>query len=164
MPADNRQLKMSLPPGAGHTRTERLLHWSCTGQSGFRSSKPAIGASGRDTFFDSEQWPSYWVEKFSRAGFKPYDVVRPLIWTDTSVELCYYRQNILVFSRVPAFNTPDTRMDLVHPEIWQARLDYRPSAGRLLRSLAHSPMRSLRRRLALGGSSSMSSLGKRNMQ
>ena len=29
----------------------------------------------------NEQWPSYWIEKFSRSGFKKmYDAIRPRIW------------------------------------------------------------------------------------
>lgn len=98
----------------------------------------------------NEQWPSYWVEKFSRAGFKPYDVIRPLIWSDQNVDL-WYRQNILIFSRERVFDAVETRMDLVHPELWQARIGRQPYPRELLRSLPGALMRTLHRRLGFTG-------------
>jgi SAM-dependent methyltransferase len=75
----------------------------------------------------NEQWPSYWAERFFRAGFRLYDVIRPLIWTDSSVEW-WYRQNVLIFSKSRAFGTTDTPLDLVHPEVWLERTRQPPSA------------------------------------
>jgi hypothetical protein len=68
----------------------------------------------------NEQWPSYWVTKFSHVGLMLFDVIRPNIWADRRVDW-WYRQNILLFSKGPAFDVHDTCIDLVHPEYWEAR-------------------------------------------
>lgn len=46
----------------------------------------------------NEQWPPYWQRLFSAHGMHKYDVVRPMIWRDNSIELCY-RQNVYVFTK-----------------------------------------------------------------
>jgi SAM-dependent methyltransferase len=66
----------------------------------------------------NEQWPSYWSEKFARAGYTVYDVIRPQIWTDPRIKV-FYRQNILLFARGRSFDGAVTRLDVVHPELWQ---------------------------------------------
>jgi SAM-dependent methyltransferase len=66
----------------------------------------------------NEQWPSYWAEKFARAGYTAYDVIRPQIWTDQRIAV-WYRQNILLFARGRAFDDEVPRLDVVHPELWQ---------------------------------------------
>jgi SAM-dependent methyltransferase len=96
----------------------------------------------------NEQWPSYWAEKFSRAGFKPYDIIRPLIWADTNIEW-WYRQNILLFSKERAFDAVEPHIDLVHPDVWRARtIDHQPHPRELLFSLPGALMWYLRRKLA----------------
>lgn len=70
----------------------------------------------------NEQWPSYWIEKFSRVGFRPYDVIRPRIWTNQEVKV-WYRQNILVFSNARVFDTANGIFDVVHPELWDYAVD-----------------------------------------
>ncbi len=45
----------------------------------------------------NEQWPQYWEKLFASHGMRKYDVVRPLIWRDRSIYLCY-RQNIYIYS------------------------------------------------------------------
>lgn len=82
----------------------------------------------------NEQWPSYWVEKFSRAGFKMFDVMRPLIWTDSRIA-GWYRQSMLIFSRKRTFDSGGTCVDFVHPELWLAGIDYRAHPRELVRSL-----------------------------
>jgi SAM-dependent methyltransferase len=72
----------------------------------------------------NEQWQSYWIEKFSRSGFKVYDVVRPRIWADPRIE-AWYRQNIFLFSRDRVFEAPETFIDLVHPELWKIATDHK---------------------------------------
>lgn len=44
----------------------------------------------------NEQWPSYWIEKFHRRGFKLYDVLRPVLWDSENVKT-WYKQNALLF-------------------------------------------------------------------
>ena len=65
----------------------------------------------------NEQWPSYWIAKFAKFGFLPFDVIRPRIWTDRHVEV-WYRQNILLFSRTLIFDKFEELVDVVHPELW----------------------------------------------
>jgi hypothetical protein len=71
----------------------------------------------------NEQFPSYWIPKFERAGFAAYDCVRPSIWDDERVER-WYRQNIFLFSKktldLPAAGA---RIDAVHPAVWAVRHD-----------------------------------------
>jgi len=72
----------------------------------------------------NEQWPSYWAEKFSWLGLKPFDVVRPVIWNDSRVDW-WYRQNILIFSKNAAFEMRQPCIDVVHPECFKANHQYR---------------------------------------
>jgi hypothetical protein len=65
----------------------------------------------------NEQWPSYWVELFAREGFLAFDVIRPLIWDDARVQV-WYRQNMLLLSRVREFEVAPKVLDLVHPSLW----------------------------------------------
>jgi SAM-dependent methyltransferase len=66
----------------------------------------------------NEQWPSYWAEKFEKAGYTTYDVIRPQIWTDPRVAV-WYRQNILLFARERTFEVKaQARLDVVHPDTW----------------------------------------------
>lgn len=71
----------------------------------------------------NEQWPSYWVQKFEKEGYKVFDVIRPHIWKDSRVEV-WYRQNILVFSKAPhhinLLSSVDACLpvDLAHPELF----------------------------------------------
>jgi SAM-dependent methyltransferase len=90
----------------------------------------------------NEQWPSYWAEKFERAGYTAYDLVRPRIWHDTRVQF-WYRQNMLLFARGRVFDGAAARLDLVHPELWQSGASYR----HLLRSLTATAAGLLRGRL-----------------
>jgi SAM-dependent methyltransferase len=98
----------------------------------------------------NEQWPSYWAEKFFRAGFKSYDIIRSVIWADPNVELCY-RQNILIFSKERVFDSVTTPIDFVHPEEWQDRIGYQPYLKEVLRSLPSALRRTLRNRLGRDG-------------
>jgi SAM-dependent methyltransferase len=45
----------------------------------------------------NEQWPAYWERLFARHQMRKYDVIRPLIWQNRSIEL-WYRQNIYVYA------------------------------------------------------------------
>jgi SAM-dependent methyltransferase len=93
----------------------------------------------------NEQWPSYWAEKFARAGYTAYDVIRPQIWTDPRIAV-WYRQNILLFTRGRAFDGAVTRLDVVHPELWQNENSWQVlrSAPNALATLAGRKLRSWR--------------------
>jgi hypothetical protein len=94
----------------------------------------------------NEQCPSYWAEKFAQAGFNMFDVMRPLIWTDSRVQ-AWYRQSMLVFSRTRVFNAGESCIDFVHPELWAARIDYGANPRQLVRSLPRALTFALRNRL-----------------
>jgi SAM-dependent methyltransferase len=76
----------------------------------------------------NERWQSYWVTLFAAAGYRHFDIVRPLVWDDESVH-SWYRQNAFVFvrnSRADLIRVAEAEMirlardrlpiDLVHPE------------------------------------------------
>jgi hypothetical protein len=49
-----------------------------------------------ETNHQNEQWPSYWIDKFSRRSFFCMDILRPMLWNDNRIAGCY-RQNIMFF-------------------------------------------------------------------
>lgn len=87
----------------------------------------------------NEQWPSYWAEKFARAGYTACDVIRPRIWADPRIRV-WYRQNILIFTRGRALADAAPRLDLVHPDMWQ-------DPGQILRMMPDALAGVLRRKL-----------------
>lgn len=74
----------------------------------------------------NEQWPSYWIQKFEKRGFKVVDCIRRKIWADKSIRY-YYAQNMFVFCKENgcggvldmAKNDSPTQYDLVHPMLWE---------------------------------------------
>lgn len=67
----------------------------------------------------NEQWPEYWQSKFNRFGYSFYDLIRPEIWNNKSVNV-WYRQNVfLVMHESMAMPHPifDGK-NLIHPELW----------------------------------------------
>jgi SAM-dependent methyltransferase len=56
----------------------------------------------------NEQWPFYWEQLFTEQGMKKFDVIRPLIWNNRSVDP-WYRQNLYIYSRerIDAFESMD---------------------------------------------------------
>lgn len=96
----------------------------------------------------NEQWPSYWIAKFAQAGFTAYDVIRPVIWSNSRVEP-WYRQNILLFSKDRTFGQPGDCRDLVHPELWLYGIDYQQHPREVLRSIPGAATEAIRRKLPL---------------
>jgi SAM-dependent methyltransferase len=91
----------------------------------------------------NEQWPTYWAEKFAKAGYTAYDVVRPRIWDDSRVQF-WYRQNMLIFARGRVFDDVlRHRLDLVHPEMWHSG----PSYAQVLRGMPETVSKMVRRKL-----------------
>ncbi len=87
----------------------------------------------------NEQHLDYWTARFSQHGFVPVDALRPDIWDDESIELCY-RQNIIllvkesVLEQMPRIaqarrTTREHQLAVIHPDLYQARI------GRLQQSL-----------------------------
>ncbi len=91
----------------------------------------AIPGQG-DTMHIHEQWQSYWARLFERHGYKPFDVLRPKLWSDTRVEW-WYAQNILCFvnqrriADFPALSdsekAPNYCLNLVHPGNFRRRVE-----------------------------------------
>ena len=71
----------------------------------------------------NEQWQSFWAHLFAAHGYKAYDVVRPLIWTDEAVP-AWYRQNAVLYLDEPTASalglsaTEPALLDRVHPAFW----------------------------------------------
>jgi hypothetical protein len=69
----------------------------------------------------NEQWPAYWVERFSSFGFQCSGALRWRFWRDERVEE-WYRQNLLFAAREPSrfpelFQTPLAEpWAVVHPK------------------------------------------------
>ena len=81
----------------------------------------------------NEQPHTYWAEIFSRHGYVPYDLFRPVFWGDEEVEY-WYQQNIFLYVKE---NTPVAGllsqagyrpmknikfMDCVHPILFDSKL------------------------------------------
>jgi SAM-dependent methyltransferase len=74
----------------------------------------------------NEQWPSYWVAHFARAGYQPFDLLRGRLWNNGEVEW-WYQQNCLLFATNDAAErykmTPTTSpLDIVHPVLFTRTL------------------------------------------
>lgn len=65
----------------------------------------------------NEQWPFYWAEKFSKFGYKLYDIIRPSIWENKKIEF-WYKQNIFIYSKLDLGNTGLNFISFVHPELY----------------------------------------------
>lgn len=68
----------------------------------------------------NEQFPSYWIRKFSVHGFRCFDLLRPTLWNRDDVAV-WYRQNIVVFARnlsLPGELPSPEAFDRVHPLVW----------------------------------------------
>lgn len=70
----------------------------------------------------NEQWPSYWVQKFSVRNYVLFDILRPYFWNNENIEF-WYRQNILIFLKIDRFDIENKLkefnqtklLDVVHP-------------------------------------------------
>jgi len=80
----------------------------------------------------NEQWPSYWIQEFSKHNYCVMDVIRWQIWEDNEVE-SWYKQNLLVFIREgvykaqiehfqKAFDLNKRVFDVVHPETFNGKI------------------------------------------
>lgn len=76
----------------------------------------------------NEQWPSEWANRFARMGYQAFDVVRPIVWSNSEVEY-WYRQNAVLYvaaSRpdliglaVAARSAAGELLDVVHPVTYE---------------------------------------------
>jgi Methyltransferase domain len=99
----------------------------------------------------NERWPSYWAKLFLEHGFYAFDVVRGQVWCDKQVEPWYAQNTVLYLARDAAAGTtltpaaPEGLFDVVHPEIFAARMAL-PRLRYLLRALPEAVGRRLRHR------------------
>ena len=88
-------------------------------------------------------WPSFWIGKFQQRGYVALDFIRPRIWHDESVALCY-RQNIQYFVSEKLFQSNSkfrelpraNCLHLIDEGSLQVQLGFRESlrrCGRILR-------------------------------
>jgi SAM-dependent methyltransferase len=77
----------------------------------------------------NEQWPNYWVEKFTKRGYLFYDVLRPIFWDDHKLAR-WYKQNIFlvikkeksqIVEKIHRFSETNIQ-NLVHPEFYERRV------------------------------------------
>jgi 2-polyprenyl-3-methyl-5-hydroxy-6-metoxy-1,4-benzoquinol methylase len=73
----------------------------------------------------NEQWAEYWINIFEKNGYFVYDLFRAKIWDNSNVEW-WYKQNILVFSRIRFENySPVTKVfSLIHPDHFNDKVLY----------------------------------------
>jgi SAM-dependent methyltransferase len=85
----------------------------------FSAAIPGQGGVGHS----NEQWPSYWAGLFAAHGYRPFDGLRPQIWTDDAIP-AWYRQNAVLYldaaTAAQLGLTPDDAgaLDKVHPAFW----------------------------------------------
>lgn len=103
----------------------------------------------------NEQFLPYWKEIFESHGYLLIDIIRPKVWNNSQVEVCY-RQNIVLFVRddyisqkselQQALSASNTDMySVIHPELLKPRVErllkYTFDAAKLLhqtRQLQHA--------------------------
>lgn len=90
----------------------------------FGAAIPGQGGNGHI----NEQWQSHWAGKFLSRGYEAFDILRPVLWADPSVEF-WYRQNTVIFANPDGIaahpglaamrgkGLPLSCMGLVHPEL-----------------------------------------------
>ncbi len=107
----------------------------------------------------NEQWPSYWIDLFSQAGFQVFDILRPHIWRDEQIPY-WYRQNILVFASRQEPQLLESLAakralgdfsgaSLVHPEHSLRAIQF-PGLGALARALPFAFVRTIAALPSLG--------------
>ena len=80
----------------------------------------------------NERFIDYWVRLFRQHGFQPADAIRPAIWDNENVEVCY-RQNILLFARPERIaengklasachESRQQQLSIIHPDLYQPRI------------------------------------------
>ena len=91
----------------------------------------------------NEQWPEYWRQLFAAHDFRMFDALRPSLWYDETVAVCY-RQNVFLFfsdvlvkKRPALLRIPEvkdgTSLMLVSPQIAFDQMGLRAAVKRLPR-------------------------------
>ena len=106
-----------LTPSAG----DKLVEWLCCSAKTVIFSAAIPGQVGVNHL--SENWPSFWIEKFFRHGYLADSWLRAILWQNQEISYCY-RQNFFVFSQDNPKN-PYFLHDAIHPELWTGRREGR---------------------------------------
>jgi len=94
----------------------------------------------------NEQWPSYWAALFEGCGYRCFDVLRPLLWSESQVDR-WYAQNLLLFSSERRFEVEvPFPLDIVHPREYE-RARRSPTTRQLATELRRRVVDAGRRRL-----------------
>jgi SAM-dependent methyltransferase len=71
----------------------------------------------------NEQLFEYWMDKFGQKEYIFYDVIRPVIWNNASVDW-WYRQNIFIVARKGKLSLPKSAIyTAVHPESLRSNVE-----------------------------------------
>jgi hypothetical protein len=119
-----------LDPEAAETLVQSLARHG--NQVVFSAAIPRQGGEGHV----NEQAPGYWQSLFNARGFRTYDDIRPLVWSNDKV-FWWYRQNIfLAVHEEIAGDRPSADIaHLVHPEIFWETSGFRILAEYKLQEL-----------------------------
>jgi hypothetical protein len=81
----------------------------------------------------NEQWQTYWVDRFRAKHYECLDVIRPRVWSNTSVEW-WYRQNTFLFVKRDCKNALLLKdhvrdlqkpiFDAVHPANYESKIEF----------------------------------------
>jgi len=90
----------------------------------------------------NEQWQSYWAALFDQRGYQAMDVLRQPLWHDPEVEF-WYSQNMILYASEDALKANAALaakgrgklLDIVHPRLFAATSNRRPSASWLTQKL-----------------------------
>lgn len=80
----------------------------------------------------NEQWPNYWIRKFSDHGYFTLDLIRNMIWSIEDIPV-WYRQNILCFIHNSCYENykkenlkteylQHEKLSVVHPELYISKI------------------------------------------
>lgn len=89
----------------------------------FSAAIPGQGGHGHTHM----KFPSYWVEKFSRRGYRPSDWLQREVWNDDRIQV-WYRQNIVCLEYDPDCPYAIWR-DVVHPDFYLYQMQVRGIKG-----------------------------------
>ena len=70
----------------------------------------------------NEQWPEYWLSKFAKYSYDPYDIFRDHFWDNKKIEW-WYRQNMFFYAKKGSVSFLDYKCEshlssYIHPELF----------------------------------------------
>jgi hypothetical protein len=80
-----------------NSKSDELVNYLCNISDVILFGAAICGQGG--TGHVNEQWQSYWVSKFQKNDFLPWDIIRPKVWGNTSVNWWYSQNTILYINK-----------------------------------------------------------------